>query len=393
MKLALFYLLSVTAVTMANVLSRGLKNGNDIFTYSMFSEIAREKPQQSFVISPFSVLTPLAQLAIASEGESHDELLKAIGMPNDHITKAAFYQNEQILKSVRGVDFKTASKVYIGNNFQLNEEFARSTRDVFNSEIRNIDFSQAQRAANEINSWVEDHTNKKIKDLVDPNSLDAATRAVLVNAIYFKGHWNVPFSPSATYDRPFYVTKDSTVTIPMMSQESDFKYAEVPELNVTILQMFYEGNDASMILVLPNDVDGITRLEEKLRNPSALNDALYKMYSTKVEVTIPKFKIETTTDLKDVLSKMGVKKLFTPGQAHLSKLIIGEDDLAISGAVQKAFIEVNEEGAEAAAANVFAVGFSAGFISEQPKKFLADRPFYFEIRLNDLIIFNGVKSN
>ncbi|CAF4776680.1 unnamed protein product [Pieris macdunnoughi] len=393
MKLALFFMLSVTAVTMANVLSRGLKNANDLFTYSMFSEIVREKPQQSVVMSPFSVLTPLAQLAVASEGESHDELLKAIGMPNDHLTKAAFYQNGQILKSVRGVNFKTASKVYIGNNYQLNEDFATSTRDVFNSEIKNIDFSQAQRAPNEINSWVEDQTNKKIKDLVDPHSLDAATRAVLVNAIYFKGHWKIPFRPSATNDRPFYVTKNTSITIPMMSQESDFKYAEVPELDATILQLFYEGNDASMILVLPNEVDGITRLEEKLRDPSALNDAIYKMYSTKVEVTIPKFKIETTTDLKEVLSKMGVKKLFTPGQAHLSKLIKGEDELEISDAIQKAFIEVNEEGAEAAAANVFAVGFAAEFIPEQPKRFLADRPFYFEIRLNDLIIFNGVKAN
>ncbi|XP_047515225.1 alaserpin-like [Pieris napi] len=393
MKLALFCLLSVTAVTMANVLSRGLKNANDHFTYSMFSEIVREKPQQSVVMSPFSVLTPLAQLAVASEGESHDEILKAIGMPNDHFTKAAFSQNVQILKSVRGVDFKTANKVYIGNNYQLNEDFATSTRDVFNSEIQNIDFSQAQRAANEINSWVEDQTNKKIKDLVDPQSLDAATRAVLVNAIYFKGHWKIPFSPSATNHRPFYVTKNTSITIPMMSQASDFKYAEVRELDATILQLFYEGNDASMILVLPNEVDGITRLEEKLRDPSALNDAIYKMYSTKVEVTIPKFKIETTTDLKDVLSKMGVKKLFTPGQAHLSKLIEGEDELEISDAIQKAYIEVNEEGAEAAAANVFAVGFAADFIPEQPKRFLADRPFYFEIRLNDLIIFNGVKAN
>ncbi|CAH4019977.1 unnamed protein product [Pieris brassicae] len=122
----------------------------------------------------------------------------------------------------------------------------------------------------------------------------------------------------------------------MMSQESDFKYAEVPELDATILQLFYEGNDVSMILVLPNEVDGITRS---------------------------------------------------------FKLTKGEDELAISGAIQKAFIEVNEDGAEAAAANVFAVGFTAGFIREQPKRFLADRPFYFEIRLNDLIIFNGVKAN
>ncbi|XP_047514952.1 alaserpin-like isoform X3 [Pieris napi] len=392
MKLALFYLFSVAVVTMAEDLSRDLRNGNDAFTSRMFSEVVKEKPQQSVVLSAYSVLTPLAQLALASEGESHDELLKAIGMPNDNATKAAFSHAERSLKSVKGVELKTASKIYIASNYELNENFATTTRDVFNSEVKNVDFTQGQKTASEINAWVEDQTNKKIKDLVDPDSFDANTRAVLVNAIYFKGLWKSPFSTYATYDQVFHITKEKSATIPMMYQKSEFNYAELPELNAKILQMFYEGEEASMILVLPNEIDGITQLEEKLKDPSALNKAISDMYSTEVEVTIPKFKIETTTNLKDVLSKMDVTKLFTPGQARLTNLIKGQDDLVISEAIQKAFIEVNEEGAEAAAANAFGVSYASSFIPESSKTFFADRPFYFEIRLNNLPIFNGVKA-
>ncbi|XP_047514957.1 alaserpin-like isoform X5 [Pieris napi] len=393
MKLALFYLFSVAVVTMAEDLSRDLRNGNDAFTSRMFSEVVKEKPQQSVVLSAYSVLTPLAQLALASEGESHDELLKAIGMPNDNATKAAFSHAERSLKSVKGVELKTASKIYIASNYELNENFATTTRDVFNSEVKNVDFTQGQKTASEINAWVEDQTNKKIKDLVDPDSFDANTRAVLVNAIYFKGLWKSPFSTYATYDQVFHITKEKSATIPMMYQKSEFNYAELPELNAKILQMFYEGEEASMILVLPNEIDGITQLEEKLKDPSALNKAISDMYSTEVEVTIPKFKIETTTNLKDVLSKMDVTKLFTPGQARLTNLIKGQDDLVISEAIQKAFIEVNEEGAEAAAANEFNIEFNSAIISYRVKRFYADHSFLFYLRSGKNILFNGVFCN
>ncbi|CAK1553528.1 unnamed protein product [Leptosia nina] len=394
MKLAILFFVALAALTMAEdkELSRALKNGNDQFTARMFTEVVKENPEKSFVLSAFSVLTPLAQLAMASAGESHDELLETIGMPNDNVTKAVFTQSESRLKSVQGVELKTASKIYIAKNYELNEEFAATTRDVFNSEVKNVDFTQAQKTANEINSWVEDQTNKRIKDLVDPNSLDGDTRALLVNAIYFKGMWKSPFSTYATYERDFHVTKEKTVQVPMMYQKSDFNYAEVPELDAKILQMFYNGDEASMIFVLPNEIDGITQLEEKLKDSKALDRGLSKLYNTEVEVTIPKFKIETTTNLKKVLENMNVKRLFTPGQARLEHLLKNEGDLVVSEAIQKAFIEVNEEGAEAAAANVFeAVATSLIINPVPPKTFIADKPFYFEIRINEIPIFSGLK--
>ncbi|XP_047514143.1 alaserpin-like [Pieris napi] len=391
MKLALFYLFSVAAVTIAVNVPTDLKSGNDAFTSRMFYEIVKYNPQQSVVLSGYSVLTPLAQLALASEGESHHQLLKAIGMPNDNAIIAAFSEAKRNLKTINGVELKTASKIYVTSKSEVYENFATTIRDVFDSEFKNVDFTQAQKTANEINAWVEEQTNKKIKDLVNPYSLNANTHAVLVNAIYFKGLWQKPFNHGNTYDQVFHITKERSVTVPMMYQKSYFNYVEVPELDAKVLQMFYEGREASMILVLPNEIDGIIQLAEKLRDPSAVDRAIYNMYYRQVHVTIPKFKIETTTNLRLVLSNMNVTKLFVPGQARLSKMLMEWDDLFITDAIQKAFIEVNEDGAEAAAANEFD-GMTASLDSQPPVTFFANRPFYFEIRVNDIPIFNGVKA-
>ncbi|XP_045486474.1 alaserpin-like [Pieris rapae] len=391
MKLALFYLLSVVAVTIAVIVPRQFKDGNDAFTSRMFYEIVKEKPQESVVLSAYSVLTPLAQLALASEGESHDELLKAIGMPNDVVTKEMFSLAASYFKTVKGVELKTASKIYIASKYKLYQGFVNDTRALFDSEIQTINFTRRQRTASEINAWVEDQTNEKIKDLVSPYSLDANTRAILVNAIYFKGLWKSPFNYYSTKNHDFYITKEKSVKIPMMYQKSYFKYADVPELDAKILQMFYEGNQASMVLVLPNEIDGLPQLEEKLRDRSVLKKATMYMTESEVHVTIPKFKIETTTNLKHVLSKMNVTKLFQPGEAHLCKMIRTWDDLFISEATQKAFIEIDEDGAEAAAANVL-IGYSSSLHSPPVNIFYANRPFYFEIRVSDIPIFNGVKA-
>ncbi|CAF4776662.1 unnamed protein product [Pieris macdunnoughi] len=393
MKLALFYLFSVAAVTMAVLVPRFLKKGNDAFTTRMFYEIVKENPQQSVVLSAYSVLIPLAQLALASTYTTHDELLKAIGMPNDDVIKDEFKQAKRNFNPMVGVAFHTASKIYITYKYQINESFSLTARDVFNFDVENVDFSQGQKTASEINAWVEHETNKKIKDLVDPDSFDASnTRAVLVNSAYFSGPWVFPFNRNDTYDEVFHITKEKSVRIPMMHQTSYFLYAEVPELDAKILQLLYKGEDSSMILVLPNEIDGITQLEEKLRDRLVLDRAICTMYLTKVEVTIPKFKIETTTDLKHVLSKMNVTKLFDKEEASICQLTREYGDLFINVAIQKTFIEIFEEGSNGVADNDFDTKLPAYGSSLSSNIFFADRPFYFEIRLSDLTIFNGVKA-
>ncbi|XP_013188547.2 antichymotrypsin-2 isoform X3 [Amyelois transitella] len=384
MKLLLF-LFAVMAASKAET-NELLKQANQQITAKLFTEVVKQHPKESVVLSAFSVLTPLAQLSLASDGESHDELLKAIGMPNDDTTKTVFSSLTKDVRSVKGVELKVASKVYIPTNFELNDQFLAVTKDVFDSEVQNIDFLKNDDAAKTINTWVEDHTNNRIKDLVEPSSFDSNTRAVLVNAIYFKGSWKEKFNKNHTQNRKFYVSKDQSVDIPFMYKKDHFLYGESEELNAQLLQLPYEGDEASFLVVLPRDVDGLPALEEKLKNPSLLENAVQNMRSVEVVVYLPKFKIETTTNLKDALENMDVTKIFS-SEANLNRLLKGQGDLFVSDAKQKAFIEVNEDGAEAAAANVM-IGLGASY-NPNMATFVADKPFYFELRNQNAPLFSG----
>ncbi|KAL0840515.1 hypothetical protein ABMA28_015740 [Loxostege sticticalis] len=387
----LICLLPLVAMATADDVSaqKLLVDGNNQFTAKLFREVARNEAHKSVVMSGFSALSPLAQLGLASVGASHDEILQSIGMPDDQATKEAFSLVNRNLRSAKGVELKVANRVYIPNNGELNETFAEMSRDVFNSGVQNVDFAKNVEAAATINAWVEDNTNKRIKDLVSPDSLDESTRAVLVNAIYFKGSWADKFDKALTQDKDFYVTMQKTIKVPTMFKNGVFRYYRSEELDAQLLELPYEGGESSFLIVLPNQIDGIELLENQLEDPTLLKEAVDKMYQAEVDIYLPKFKIETTIDLKDVLTKIGVTKLFSPKEAKLNYLLKGEGDgLYVSNAIQKAFIEVNEDGAEAAAASEF-VGYGA-VAPWYRKNFTADRPFYFALRTGRIDMFNGV---
>ncbi|XP_022816324.1 alaserpin-like isoform X1 [Spodoptera litura] len=382
--------LALAATAMSDSNLDILKAGSDQFTAKMFQEVVKAKPNENIVMSAFSLLSPLAQLGLASEGESHDEVLRAIGLPNDNVTKEVFTEVNRQLRSVKGIELNLASRVYVRQGEELNPQFAAVSRDVFNSDARNIDFSKNVEAAKEINTWVEDQTNHRIKDLVAADSLDALTAAVLVNAMYFKGKWKIPFKPEQTEDRDFHVSKDEIVKKPTMHVVDDFKYGESKELDAKLLEMSYSGDESSLLIVLPNEIDGINNLVKKLENPELLSKAMENMYTNEVIVDLPKFKIETTTDLADILYKMNIKKLFTRGEARLNYLIKDAKDLYVSNALQKAFIEVNEEGAEAAVANDFSLDVRAAFRSTYD--FRADHPFVFAILCNSKELYRNLNT-
>ncbi|XP_047020342.1 alaserpin-like isoform X5 [Helicoverpa zea] len=379
-------LLALVASTMSSDSDELLKQSNDQFTAKMFQKVVKLNPGKSMVMSAFSVLSPLAQLALASEGDPHDEILRAIGLPNDTVTKQVFLDSNKELRSLSSVELKLANRVYVREGGELNPEYAAVSRDVFNSDVKNVDFAKNTEAAKEINTWVEEATNNRIKDLVSPNSLNANTAVVLVNAIYFKGKWVSQFSKEDTKDRDFSVSKDKTISLPTMKQSAYFNYGESQELDAKLLEMPYEGDKSSLLIVLPNEIDGLDSLLNKLKDPAVLRKAVDSMYNAKVDVSMPKFKIETKIDLADVLKKMNIEKLFTPGQARLDKLLKESQNLFVSGATQKAYIDVNEEGAEAAAANGVYTMFRRRI---NPKIFNVDRPFFFALKTKSVTLFCG----
>ncbi|GBP43708.1 hypothetical protein EVAR_29689_1 [Eumeta japonica] len=467
------FLLALFAFAAADkAYERQLLNGAVQLTSKMYTEVVKSNPGKSVVLSAFSVLPPLAQLSLASVGESHDELLHAMGLQNDNVkpqkkrfqtgnfdvndeprsgrpvtdkvdailenvkqdrhidsydiakelgidhktvfihlkkaeytkkldswvpdklternTRGVFPAINQQLQTIKGVELKLANKIYIPQAYQLNKQFATDVKTVFDSEVKNIDFTQNTEAAREINQWVEDKTNNRIKNLVEPDSLGADTGAVLVNALYFKGSWKSKFDKALTTNRDFHVSADKTIKVPTMHKTDNFKYGQSDELNAKLLEIPYEGGEASLLVVLPNDVEGLSVLEKKLNeNPALLVEATKRMHINKIDVFLPKFTIETTTDLKQVLQKIGVTKIFDANSARLEHLLDSDKPLFVSDAKQKAFIEVNEEGAEAAAANVVMVLFKSARVLRF--SFVADRPFLFGLKIESpkTLLFSG----
>ncbi|XP_072941007.1 antichymotrypsin-2-like [Epargyreus clarus] len=391
MKRFSFCLFVLAVIAMAECLDNQeiLQNGNNKFTARMFTEVVEKNKDKSVVLSAFSVLTPLAQLALASEGPSHDEILNAIGFPDDKTTNEIFSLINEKDSSIQGIELKKASKLYIPLGYQVQDEFAAVSRSVYRTEIANVNFGDPENTAKEINTWVEEQTNHRIKDLVAPNAIGPDTRGLLCNALYFKGIWKHRFVGLATRSEKFYVTKTNTMRIPTMHNNEEYAYGESDRLKSKLLNMAYVGDQSSLLLVLPNDIEGIGELLEKLKDPNILDEETKGMFNTEVDVSIPKFKIETTTNLREVLEKMNVTKLFT-GAANLNKLLKTDENLYISDAVQKAFIVVNEEGAEAAAANYFGISATSAFIGGPRFVFTADHPFAFFLKVRGDTLFNGI---
>jgi serpin B len=250
--------------------------------------------------------------------------------------------------------------------------------------ITQIDYGDEEAARHTINSWVEERTESRIKDLIAPGVLDRWTLLVLVNAIYFKGEWTSQFDGNLTGEAPFWVASDSQVQVSMMTQKHDFRVGEVDGLQ--ILELPYAGDDLSMIVLLPKEMDGLAKLEGSLtvENLDGWTKVLTK---TEVEVSLPRFELSFPFRLDDTLKSMGMLDAFSD-QADFSGMD-GTRELSIGAVLHKAFVAVNEQGTEAAAATAVIMQLKA--LSFPSVVFRADHPFFFLIRENGTgsILFIG----
>ena len=251
--------------------------------------------------------------------------------------------------------------------------------------LREVDFAGApQPSRKTINRWVEEKTRDKIKDLLGPDDITVDTRLVLTNAIYFKGSWARKFEARATRTSPFWLSDDRKVDAPMMAQEGTFRY--LAQDLIEVVELPYAGNQVSMVIVFPRKGVNLGRVEGML-TPENLRQWLSRMPEKKMEVIIPKFKLESSFLLNRALASLGMPDAFTQ-QADFSGMT-GQKDLLISAAIHKAFVEVNEEGTEAAAATAIVMGTKA--VMDAPPRFVADRPFIFAIvdKTTSSVLFLG----
>lgn len=263
------------------------------------------------------------------------------------------------------------------------------TKKYYGVSITPVDYRHAGEAAREmINNWVEDKTQGKIKNLIQPGILDALTRLVLVNAIYFKGNWENPFKADKTKEDPFHMSSKKSVQAPMMTREGEFSYADLESFEM--LELPYVKNEMSMIVLLPKAIDGLTQLEANLSTEN-LERWRNRLSMRDVVVFLPKFKMTSMFRLHKTLVSMGMGDAFSDSKANFAGMDGRPDWLHIGAVIHKAFVDVNEEGTEADAATGV-VSRKGSFQPALPTVvFRADHPFVFLIQENRAgsILFMG----
>jgi serpin B len=307
-------------------------------------------------------------------------------------------ENAEINAGNAGYTLSTANALWAEKTYVFLPAYTAAAEQYYGANTTNLDFvNQPEASRQTINSWVADKTNDKILDLLPEGSIDALTRLVITNAVYFKGTWEKQFDANQTADAPFTTPDGSQVTVKMMQQTGeDATYAYAATAGIQMISLPYtakDGKGLSMVILLPRG-NNLSAAVPYL-DPANLSALEQNASSRQVKVYIPKFKVETQYSLPGTLAAMGMPTAFS-GNADFSGMD-GTKDLYISDVVHKAYIETNEEGTEAAAATgVVMKSMAVAHGSEEPVPvFRADHPFLFQIQDNDTgtILFTGRITN
>jgi len=345
---------------------------------------ARLREQRgNLVVSPASISMALAMTWAGARSETAAEMARVLHFEGDPeaIHRAAAHQLASWNDMNRtAYSLRVANRLFGEHRYTFEQEFLSLTRDRYGAELEPADFrGQPDPSRQRINTWVAERTEQRIRDLLPPNSIVPATRLVLANAVYFLGTWTHQFQPSRTADLPFHVDGGRPVPVPTMRQTEDFGFAEVPD--ATLLELPYRGDELSMVIILPTAVNGLPALEQSLSVERLEGGALPR---TNVSVSLPRFTIDPAQPLPlgQVLQAMGMPLAFDAERADFTGIATPPDPaqrLLISDVFHKAFVSVDEEGTEAAAATAVVMMEGAGRPAE-PRSFVADHPFLFLIR-------------
>lgn len=342
------------------------------------------------VVSPFSIAAILSMTLAGARGHTAVEItdilrIKSVSHAHGQFCKLL----AQLSSSAADATLVTANRLYCEKTFSVLEDYAKVLEEFYGSAVIPANFkTETEEARLAINAWVEEVTKSKVKDLLPRGVVDAHTVLVLVNAVYFKGTWKDKFPAHATSPGNFHVSKNEVKTVDMMHNQAQYRVcSKCDDLKAGAIEVPYKGGKASMLILLPEDVEGLADLEASLTATKlATVVAALQGPATTTKLTLPRFKVEQATDLKTTLRRMGIKDLFA-SDADLSG-ISGNKELAVTAAVHKAFVDVNEEGTEAGAATIMP---AANSYARSVTNFTVDRPFMFLIRWHDpsVVLFMG----
>jgi serpin B len=362
-------------------------NANNEFAFDFYSEINKNE-QGNIFYSPYSISAALAMTYEGAKGQTADEMKSVFHFPESDILRpnfAAIYNN--INKKDKEYKLSTGNALWAHQDYQFLPDYLSRVEKYYGGKAANVDFvNEREKSRQTINTFIEQQTNDKIKDLIPPGVLNAYTRLVLTNAIYFKGTWVKQFDKKDTRDQDFTTISGQKVKTPMMQltgDDAEFNYAETDDIQ--ILEMSYDGEDLSMLILLPKE-NNLNMVEESLTNEK-LSEWKNMLNEQRVDIFVPKYKFETKYFMVETLSNMGMPTAFTDA-ADFSGMD-GTQNLLIQNVIHQAFVEVNEEGTEAAAATAVVVGIES--VGPRIPIFRADHPFIFIIQEKETgnILFMG----
>ena len=414
MKKIIFSLFLVCCVTVVNCLgaidrnyaanvndTKTVTGGNTDFAFALYDKLKDDpnitapkgEPNGNLFFSPYSISTALAMTYAGARGNTEKQMAAAMHftLPQQYLHPAFGALQKQLIpdEKSQGSQLLLANALWCQKGEPFLKDFLDLTQNYYGGDLNQLDFvNETEKSRQIINSWVEEKTKDKIKDLIPRDGVDQDTVLVLTNAIYFKGDWKIKFEKNNTKREDFAISTKDKVMADIMHLKEDFKYYE--DANLQAIELPYKGDEISMLVLLPKETEGLKEIENTLTAKS-FNVLLPNMRTAKVDVYFPKLKIVWGTfSLNKVLIKLGMRDAFDREKADFSGIKV-KKDIWIENIFHKAFIEVNEEGTEATAGTAVVIEKSI----ELPVVFCADHPFVFIIKDNrsGSILFMGRVMN
>jgi serine protease inhibitor len=389
---AFLALLASRPMTVASeVNQQWLALANADFAFDLMGQVTQGQRDTNVFISPFSVSSALQMVENGATGQTEEEMQKVLhttGFSSATLSETFKELNQQIT-SRKDVTLNLANGIWFKQGVHLMPAFVADNKNFFQAELASVDFESPQ-SAKIINDWAGKQTQGRIKDIVQ-YPFDPYLRVILANAIYFKGKWITPFDKSQTQPRDFHLPAGKVTSTPMMVQSRKFDYQETPDFQA--VKLYYTGR-FHMDVFLPATNSSPQKVVENFRAGGNWEGNIQPGFNTRQgRLMLPKFKMEYAVRLNEPLETLGMKRAFSIN-AEFSGM--AEEPLSISEVEQKSFVEVNEEGTEAAAVTTVHMRAS-GIMMNPPKPFemIVDRPFLFVISDNatDSILFIGVVND
>ncbi|XP_008587697.1 PREDICTED: plasminogen activator inhibitor 1 isoform X1 [Galeopterus variegatus] len=360
------------------------------FGVKVFQQVAQASKDRNVVFSPYGVASVLAMLQLTTGGGTRQQIQAAMGFKIDEkgMAPALRHLYKELVGPCNKDEISTTDAIFVQRDLKLVQGFMPHFFSLFRSTVKQVDFSEVERARFIINDWVKRHTKGMISDLLGEGAVDQLTRLVLVNAFYFNGQWKMPFPDSGTHRRLFHKCDGSTVSVPMMSQTNKFNYAEftTPDGHYyDILELPYHGDTLSMFIAAPYEKEVPLSALTSVLDAQLISQWKGNMTRLPRLLVLPKFSLESEADLRRPLENLGMTDMFRPDQADFSSLS-DQELLYVSQALQKVKIEVNESGTVASSSTAILVSARMA-----PEEIIMDRPFLFVVRHNPTgtVLFMG----